>query len=201
MKYDRTIRILHFGMVASILLQMFGEKMVGFPEPGHPMHAMDTLFLGVHEGVGSIALILVCVYLIVVLDEAVGRERLFPWINVTGRNNLWLEIRRDIPYWFRGKLSHPDKNNAIAGTIHGLGISLALLLGLTGSMLFLGIGPRGDMTPEIKVVWECHSIMATMIWFFVAGHGGMALMHEFKGHKILREMFRLGKDPDESALS
>lgn len=196
MKYDRTIRILHFGIVLSTLFQIFSEKLIGFPEPGHPRRAMDTLFIGIHEAVGSIALILVCVYLIIVLDELASRERLFPWFNAAGRNNLWLEIRRDIPNWLRGRISPPDKSHAIAGSIHGLGISLALLLGLTGSMLFLGIGPRGDMTPDIKVIWESHSIMATMIWIFVAGHAGMALVHEFKGHKILREMFRLRKSPD-----
>jgi len=193
MKYDRSIRILHFGIVTSILLQMFGEKLIGFPEPGHPGDAMDALFIGIHEAIGSIALILVCVYLIVVLDEIAGRERIFPWFNATGRDSLWLEIRRDVPGWLRGKLSHPDESNAIAGTIHGLGISLALLLGLTGSMLFLGIGPHGNMTPDIKVIWKCHSIMATMMWIFMAGHAGMAMVHEFKNHGILREMFRLTK--------
>jgi len=196
MEHDRTIRILHFGIVISILLQMFGEKLIGFPEPGYPRHAMDALFLGIHEAIGSAALILVCVYLIIAMDEVVSRERLFPWVNVAGRNSLWLEMHRDIPSWLHGKLSPPDENHAIAGTIHGLGIVLALFLGLTGSMLFLGIGPRGEMTPDIKVIWQCHSIMATMMWIFVAGHAGMALAHEFKGHKILREMFKWGKDPD-----
>jgi len=31
MKHDRSIRILHFGIVASILLQMFGQKLTGLP--------------------------------------------------------------------------------------------------------------------------------------------------------------------------
>jgi len=194
MEYDRTTRILHFGIVLSVLLQMFGEKIIGFPEPDHPRRAIQALYIGIHEGIGSIALILVCVYLIVALDEVVSRERLFPWINVAGRDQLWLEIRRDIPNWLRGKLSPPGESYAIAGAIHGLGISLALLLGFTGSMLFLGIGPHGNMTPDIKVIWECHSVMATIMWIFVTGHAGTALVHEFKGHKILRKMFRLGMD-------
>jgi len=198
MKHDRTVRILHLGIVISVLLQMLGETLIGFPEPGHARRAIQALYLGVHEGVGSLALIFVCVYLIVALDEATSRERLFPWFDEGGRNALRLEIRRDSPGWLRGKLLPPVEKNAIAGTVHGLGICLALLLGLTGSMLFLGIGPRGDMTPGIKVIWKCHSLMATMIWVFVAGHAGMALMHELKGHGILREMFSPGKDVDPS---
>jgi len=194
MKYDRTIRILHFGIVLSILLQLFGEKLMGLPEPDHSRHAIETLFLGIHEGIGSIALILVCVYLIVVLDEAAGRERLFPWINATGRHSLWLEMRRDIPGWLRGKLLPPGESHFVSDSIHGTGIALALFLGFTGSILFLGIGPHGEMSSDIKVIWECHSIMATMMWIFVAGHAGMALVHELKGHEMLREIFRLGKN-------
>ncbi len=196
MKHERTTRILHFGIAASVLFQMFGEKLIGLPAPGQPRHAIDTLFIGIHEGIGSIALILTCVYLIVVLDEAIGRERLFPWLNATGRNGLWLEMCRDIPGWLRGKLPHPDESHTIAGTFHGLGISLALLLGLTGSMLFIGIGPRGNMTPDIKVVWKIHRTLDTIMWVFVVGHIAMVLAHEIKGHKILREMFKLAKDHD-----
>jgi len=195
MKHDRTIRVLHSGIALSILFQMLSEKLIGFPKPGHPRQAIETLFIGIHEGIGSIALILVCVYLIVVLDDAAGRERLFPWINATGRNSLWLEMRRDIPGWLHGKLPAPEKSHFIAGAIHGAGIILALLLGLTGPVLFLGIGPHGEISPDIRVIWESHSIMATIMWFFVAGHAGMALAHEFKGHRIMREIFRPGKNP------
>ncbi len=195
MKYDRTTRVLHFGIVLSILLQLFGEKLVGFPQPDHARDVIETLFIGIHEGIGLISLILVCVYLIVVLDEAAGRERLFPWMNASGRHKLWLEMRRDIPGWLHGKLPSPGESHFISGAIHGTGITLALLLGFTGSMLFLGVGPHGEIPPDVKIIWECHSIMATMMWIFVAGHAGMALMHKFKGHETLREMFRLGRDP------
>jgi len=195
MKYDRSIRILHFGIALSILLQLLGAELIGFPEPGHSGRGIETLFIGIHEAIGSIALILVCVYLIVVLDEAVGRERLFPWMNAAGRHNIQMEIRRDIPGWLHGKLLPPEESHFVSGAIHGAGIALALSLGLTGSMLFLGIGPHGEIPPDIRVIWEFHSVMATMMWFFVAGHAGMALVHEFKRHGVLREMFRLGKDP------
>ncbi len=194
MKYKHTTRILHTGIAAFMLLQMLGEKLVGFPGPRQPWHTGDALFIGIHELMGAIALVLVCVYLIVVLDDAAGQERLLPWISAKGRNGLWLEIRHNVPGWLHGKLPPPEECHAIAGAVHGLGIFLALLLGLSGSMLFLGIGPRGDMTPDIKVVWEYHGIMATMMWVFVAGHAAMALAHELKGHGMLREMFSLKKD-------
>lgn len=195
MKHERTTRILHFGIAASVLFQMFGEKLIGLPAPDHPKRVIDALLIGLHEGIGSIALILVCVYLLVVVDEASGRERLFPWLHAAGRNSLWLEMCRDMPGWLHGKIPPPDESHAVAGTIHGLGVALALFLGLTGSMLFIGIGPHGNMTPDIKVVWQIHRTLDTMMWIFVVGHAGMALAHEFRGHKMLLEMFSLGKDP------
>jgi len=57
-KYNRVIRILHFGIVLSILLQLVGEKLIGFPAPDHPGRAIEGLYIGIHEGIGSIALIL-----------------------------------------------------------------------------------------------------------------------------------------------
>jgi len=193
MPYNRTIRILHFTIVLSVLLQLLGETLIGLPEPNHPRHGMDTLIVGIHETIGIIALILVCTYLAMVVDEAAGRNRLFPWLSASGRSGLWSEIGRDMPDWLRGKLPPPEENHTIAGTIHGLGISLALLMGLTGMMIFLGTGPHGEMPPDIKAIWQYHSIMGTMMWVFVAGHAGMAIVHEIKGHKVLREMFKLGK--------
>ncbi len=195
MRHDRSIRILHTGIVASVLFQLVTEKLFDMRSAaGHPQDAMHSLLIGIHEGIGSLALILVCVYLLVVLDDADGRERLFPWLYEEGRASLWREWIRDVPGWFAGRLPPPEESHAIAGAFHGLGIVVALLLGLTGSMLFIGIGPQGKMTPDIRIVAKAHDLLTDLMWIFVAAHAGMALAHEWKGHKMLREMFSLRKD-------
>jgi hypothetical protein len=87
-------------------LQIFGEKLIALPKPGHPVQATGTLFVGIREATGSVTLILVCVWLILVRDEITGRKRrLFPWINVVGRYSFWLGICQNIPGWLRGKIS------------------------------------------------------------------------------------------------
>jgi len=196
MLYNRTIRILHFAIVLTILSQLMGEFFIGLPEPNQSRHGMETLVVGIHEGIGIIALILTCTYLALVVDEAVGRERLFPWLRAPGRSRLWSEIRQEMPAWLQGKLASPTEKHAIAGTVHGLGITLALLMGLTGMMIFLGTGPHGEMPADIKIIWQCHSIMSTMMWVFVIGHAAMAIAHKLAGHNILGEMFNLGKSHD-----
>jgi len=192
MQYDRSVRILHFGIVTCILLQLLGQQFIGLPEPGHIRTAFDALFIGVHEGIGAVALVLILAYMVTTLDEVAGQQKLFPWMTKTGRARLRADIRREAPGWLRGKFSAPGSGSRIAGTVHGAGITLALILGLSGTMLFIGIGPHGEMTPDIRLIWKAHDVMASMMWVFVIGHGGMAIMHEIRGHGIVRAMFRLG---------
>ncbi len=196
MPYARSTRILHFGIVTCILMQLLGEQIIGLPEPGHVRQASDALLVGIHEGIGALSLVLVCTYLVVTLDEAPGRAKLFPWMDANSRARLWEEIRHDVPGWLRGIIPGPEAGSLMAGTVHGAGIVLALILGLSGSLLFIGMGPHGEITPDIRLVWQGHSLMASLMWIFVIGHGGMAIVHEIRGHAIVRAMFRLGKAHD-----
>jgi len=196
MKHERVIRILHTGIVGSMLLQLGMELFIGLPVAGHSRSGPASMLIGVHEAVGSLVLILVCVYLLVVLDGEEGRKRLFPWMFEGGRTVLLRELFRDVPGWFRGRLPPPEESHAIAGTVHGLGMILALLLGLTGTMLFTGVGPHGEIRPDIEPVAAAHDFLTTSMWIFVIGHAGMAVVHELKGHGVLREMFSLRGNQD-----
>ena len=197
MAYERSVRILHFGIVISILFQLATDQIIGLPEPGHFHRRYDALLVGVHEFVGVIALIFVGVYLVVRLDDRDSRQRLFPWMFPDSRQQLWRELRDDLPAWLRGSQSLPESGGLLAGAVHGAGIMLALALGLSGALLFIGMGPGGVMPPDIKVVREAHGLMADVMWLFVFGHAGMALLHEIKGHRLMQAMFHLGRTSGE----
>jgi cytochrome b561 len=182
----------------TILLQLISEQLMQVPQPGQSVLATGALFFGLHQFIGFVVLITVSVYLIVVIEKPEDRVRLFPWLDSSGRSGLWLEIKRDVPGWVRGKLRHPNEARLIAGTVHGMGISLALLLGVTGSIIYLEIEPDGGMSPALKLIRQCHEIMGTAMWIFVIGHAAMALMHQLRGHDVLRAMFRPAKE-DKSA--
>jgi len=197
MKYDRSERILHFGLVVFILIQLIMTQFIGLPEPGHVRRGSDALLVGIHELVGVLALISVCALLIIVLDDPAGRRRLMPWLDQQGRAALWLALRRDVPGWLTGRIPLPETGGALAGAVHGAGALLALLLGLTGAMLFIGMGVRGKMPPDIRPVWTAHEFLADAMWVFLVGHAAMTLVHEFRGHRIARAMFRLGKSGED----
>jgi cytochrome b561 len=194
MQYARPIRILHLCIMITIMLQLISEQLMQVPQPGQSVSATGALFFGFHQFIGFVALITVLVYLIVVMEKYEDRVRLFPWLASSGRSDLWLEIKRDVPGWFRGKLRSPDEANLIAGTVHGMGISLALLLGITGSIIYLEIKPDGGMSPALKLIRQCHEIMGVAMWFFTIGHAAMALIHQLRGHGILQAMFRSAKE-------
>ncbi|MFQ5519089.1 MAG: cytochrome b/b6 domain-containing protein [Mariprofundus sp.] len=193
MSYERPVRILHFSLMITVMMQLLSEQFMQVPKPGHVIDELGALIFGFHQLSGFIVLIAAIVYLMIVLDKDEGKQRLFPWLSSEGRCALWLEIRRDIPGWFKGKLRTPDEAHAIAGCVHGMGIMLTTALGLTGSMIYLGIEPDGAMPPPIKLIREAHEIMGLAMWIFVLGHVCMAILHQIKGHQLLQAMFCKGK--------
>ncbi len=182
----------------TILLQLISEQLMQVPEPGHAVEATGALFFGIHQFIGFVVMVTVLVYLIIVMEKPEDRTRLFPWLDSSERNNLWLEIKRDVPGWFRGKLLPTDEAHLLAGTVHGLGISLALLLGATGCIIYLEIEPDGGMSPTLKLIRQSHEVMGTMMWIFIVGHAGMALMHQLRGHGVLQAMFHPAKEDDSA---
>lgn len=196
MIYDRITRILHAGIAIAVSLQLISEQMMRAPEPGKvPPNLVEALFFAVHEFIGFAILTLVVLRFVFLMDDKEGGwAKLFPWIETAGRLALFNEIRQDIPGWIKGKLKRPDDANCLARSVHGLGLLLALGLGLTGSMIYAGMEPDGGMSPPLRFIRECHGIMGTMMWVYLIGHVCMVFAHQLLGHRILQNMFRLGAD-------
>jgi len=160
--------------------------------PHHPPpDTIEKLFLILHQFNGFIVLILLGLRLMSLLGDAgEEKERLFPWLSAKGRQLLIHDLRYELPLWLHGKLKSLDEKNVIAATVHGLGICLALALGLSGMVVFLGTHTDGSMETPIQFVKSCHDALATLMWVFLFGHAGMALMHQLAGQQALRKIFR-----------
>lgn len=197
MTYERPVQILHLLLMLTVLIQLLSEQFMQIPKPGQQINEFGALIFGLHQFSGFIVLIVAIVYLMVVLDKAEGKNRLFPWLSSEGRTILLQEIKRDLPGWFKGLLPAPEQAHTIAGTVHGLGIVLATTLGVTGSMIYLGINPDGSMPPPIHMIKELHELLGILMWLFFFGHSAMALLHQLKGHQIIQAVFtRSGSDSD-----
>ncbi|GAV19386.1 prokaryotic cytochrome b561 [Mariprofundus micogutta] len=189
MKHDRTIRILHIFIIITVFTQLLTELFMQVPKPGEKIDPLMGLIFSAHEIMGMVVLTIVIVYLMIVGDKEEHRSRLFPWLTADGRSGLICELKRDVPGWFKGILSKPEDAHLIAGSVHGLGIILAFLLGATGCIIYLGMKHDGSMPPAIKSIREFHELLGTTMWIFVCGHLFMATMHQIKGHRVLQAMF------------
>lgn len=195
MRYDRVTRLLHIGMAITVVLQLADSEFMRHPKPNpeHARTALETGMFEIHEWVGIAALTLV---LLRILWGFVGPEkfswaRLFPWRSSEGRARILTQIKEEIPGWFKGKIS-TDEDNPLAGSIHGLGLLTVLGMGATGLTIFLGMGEDGHVNGFIHAVMEFHAdVLANLMWAYVIGHVGMAMLHKLLGHDLVREMFTL----------
>jgi len=136
-------------------------------------------------------------YLMYLANDSDGWKRPFPWVSASGCKGLWQEIHFDIPGWLKGRLKRPGEARYIAGTVHGLGMLLIIALGSTGIMIFMRLETSGEMNDELRLLRELHADLGTFMWAYLFGHAGMAIIHQLKGHNVLREMFGLKADDPE----
>ncbi|ATX81579.1 Cytochrome b561 [Mariprofundus ferrinatatus] len=189
MKYEKSTRILHILLMLTVLAQLLSEQFMQVPKPGKAIDQLAGFIFSIHQFGGFVVLIVAIAYLMTVLDRDESRLRLFPWLDPAKRKSLITEIKCDIPGWFKGVLPPPEQAHLIAGTVHGLGLMLATGLGLTGSIIYLGMKHDGGMPPAVHTIKELHELLGTTLWFFVVGHLLMALLHQIKGHRVLQKMF------------
>jgi len=158
----------------------------------------ESIFLGLHEWNGFIVLAIAAFYLMFLTNDSDDWKRLFPWMSTSGCKGLWREVGSDVPGWLNGHLKRPAEAHHIAGTVHGLGILLLIGLGSTGIMIFMGLESSGAMDEDTKLLRGLHAYLGTLIWIYTFGHIGMAIIHQLKGHNVLREMFSFKTDDPES---
>jgi cytochrome b561 len=195
MRYDRVTKLLHIGIALAVLTQLACSEFMRHPHP-HPKHVRTALEAGmyeVHEWVGIAAFALVVLRIIwgFVGPEKRSWARLFPWFSSDGRAEMARQLREEVPGWFMGRISD-DPNSALAGSIHGLGLLTVLGMASTGLFIFLTMGEDGTVDSLTHTVMEIHAdVLGNLIWAYVIGHVGMAMIHKLLGHDLVREMFTL----------
>jgi len=192
MKHEKSIRIIHLLLMFTVVGQLLTEQFMKVPKPGEQFEAFALFLFSIHQLIGFAVMIIAITYLMVVMDNLVHRNRLFPWLDGTLRASLISEAKRDIPGWFKGNLPPPAQAHLIAGTVHGLGLMLATGMGMTGVIIYLGMKHDGSMGAGIHTIREIHELLGTVMWIFVFGHILMAIMHQIKGHRIMQDMFSSG---------
>lgn len=189
MHYDKITKILHWLIASTILIQLLSETFMKRPKPGRIRSEDQELFFEVHEWFGVIVLVLVLLRFLFIMDREEW-SKLFPWITAEGCRGIISELK-EVPGWLIGKLRDAGEQDYIAKTVHGLGLLLALALGISGTVLFVGMNPDGSMGDVVHFFKETHELLGELLWIYVIGHVVMALLHQVMGHRSLQRIFFL----------
>lgn len=189
MRYSSEEKVLHFLIAGGMIFQLVIKNWMQRPEPGKSVTESQVMLFGAHEFIGVCLLIVVVTRFMLMIGNRKSFLRLFPWLEAEGRHGLVNEIRNALPGWFTGQLKDAGERDFLAKTVHGLGLLLALGLGLTGLVLFVEIAPEGAMGALAKEVMEVHEVLGTLLWIFITGHVVMTLYHQLLGHRVLQYIF------------
>ena len=84
----------------------------------------------------------------------------------------------------RGRLPDVD-SHPFAYAVHGLGLIAVSVMAVTGTMTLLAVLPEAVRTAGLGV----HELFSKLVWAYLVGHAGLAVLHEMAGHRLFRQIF------------
>lgn len=190
MAYDKLTRWFHVGLAVLVPLQLLSEELMKRPKPGRIRTDEQIFFFEMHEWVGMTLLAIVILHLLWSIGkEDGGFARLFPYLNGKGR----CDLLGDVKGLTKGKVASPDESVALAGAVHGLGLLLVLVLGVTGAMMLYGMEDSGKMLGIIHDAKEFHEALGVFVWIYLIGHVAMIAVHRIKGHNLIERISPFSK--------
>lgn len=176
-------KLLHAALLLSVLWQLAASGLIEPPRAGQP----GNLFYEIHEVVGLTTLGLVFAFW---LWAAVRRHEtplavLWPWFSSRRRAAVLVDLRAHAAQLVRLRRPPAEAHSALASAVHGLGLLSALAMGATGGWL---------ITRDVPAGWvlAAHKAISNLMWAYVVGHAGLAIVHHATGHPVLQRMFGRG---------
>ena len=197
MHYDRFTRFLHIFLAIGISAQLTMSLVMTHPKPGR----LGDTFYEIHEYLGLALLgILILHWLWAAIRKGnVPFTQLFPWLTPSKYRPLWEDMQRYTNHMTRLSLPESDSPSSLAKAIQGLGLAAALLLGVSGLLMFLNTPTEGErMTGWLHDIKEIHEVFGSIMWVYLCAHAAMGLLHQLAGHGSMRDMFFFWKRSDNS---
>lgn len=178
-------RLLHGSLLLAVLWQLIGSNFIERPRADQPANLMFEL----HEIGGLTTLGLVVAFWLwsMVRRRETPFGALFPWLSATRLKAVGADLWRHWDELKRFRLPGGEAETPLASAVHGLGLLAALAMGASGAWLSTQAVPDG-------LILEVHKIVANLMWAYVVGHAGLAVLHQVSGHRVLQRMFAGARD-------
>ena len=189
LRHTRLTRLAHMGLALGVIVQLLTSLVFVPDAPGETAN----IYFEIHEYSGLASFGFALLFWLVVMSRKSGTTigELFPWFSKSRLSTLWSDIRGSLGAIKQMKLPHIDETSAIAHTIHGLGLLLILTMALTGTVYYFINNGDPDAGGLVGVVMFFHMGLANVVWAYLIGHAGIALIHHVTSQLSLREMWSL----------
>ena len=180
--HSLTTRLLHGALALGVTYQLVFIGLVEGPRRGAP----GNLFYEIHEIVGLTTLAIVSAFWL----WSLARRRetrlaaLFPWFSPVRLRALAADVGRHWASIRRLRLPEADES-PLATAVHGLGLLTVTAMAATGGALALFALPQNSA----GLVLEVHELVSNLMWAYLIGHAGLALLHQLVGQRVLQRIF------------
>ncbi len=191
MRINTTTRVLHYCMIFTVAFQLISSLFMTVSEPGK-LVTYSTVLFSLHIMLfGWGAFLISSVYAATRFGEKDAWGRLVPWFSKKHRTAFIKSAKEELPSVFKGTLSPPENQGALAGAMHGLGFLTLIALGLTGAYVMNGVRSDGLMTQDMLLMFQFHELFGVVIWTFLGFHVFMVFYHLALRHKHILDIFEL----------
>lgn len=177
-------RLLHLLVALAVTHQLVVSLVMAAPEDGRP----GDVFYEFHETVGLATFAVVLAYWVwlALRRSDRGAGALFPWFSHRGRAAVLADVRAHLASLSRFRLPALAEQ-PLASAVHGLGLLAATAMAGTGALAWSEILAEN----ATEALWQTHGLLGNLMWAYLIGHVGLALLHEVTGEHLLGRMFAL----------
>ncbi|WP_238372331.1 cytochrome b/b6 domain-containing protein [Heliomarina baculiformis] len=197
-RHNLPTRLVHAGLALAVVMQLATSLVLRPAENGSD----GNLWFGVHEICGLIAFALILLFWIVLTVRKHGTPAglLFPWFSPVRLSALWSDVKRHANALFRLRLPAHDDESPLANAVHGLGIVLITAMAVTGTVYYAIGGANPDAGELVGAAMFIHRTLSNLVWAYLIGHVGMAVLHHFFTDFNLRGMWSFHAAPNKEPM-
>jgi len=195
LKHSIATRLVHMGLAIAVTLQLLTSLILVAPAPD----ATGNVWFEVHEYSGLSAMTFVLLFWLVVTARHVGTGwgMLFPWLSRARLAAVWADVKAHFAALRHLRLPIHDDRSPLASAVHGLGLLLITAMASSGTLYYFINAGNPDAGGLIGVAMFIHLTLANLVWAYLIGHAGLAVLQHFLGTMRLSEMWSLRRAKPE----
>ena len=190
-RFSAPTRLLHAGIALAIITQLLTSLVLRPEEHGQA----GNVYFEVHEYAGLAAFALLAGFWVLVAIRRRGTEAgaLWAWFSARRLAALRDDLGAHLTSLRQLRFPCHDDHAALPSAIHGLGIALMSAMAVTGTLYYVVNQGDPDAGGFVGVLMFIHTSLANLVWAYLIGHEGLAVIQHFFNDYSLLNMWALRK--------